>query len=233
MNEVTAIILARGGSKGLYKKNIRLLNGKPLIAYSIESAQNSKKVNRVVVSTDDKEIARISKEFGADVPFLRPASLSDDKATSEVALKHAVEWLEENESYTPEIIVYLQPTEPLRPHNIIDDCVDILLKDESIDSSFAGYETHKNYWRIGASKNPERLADDIKYGTRRQEKELIYREDTGIALATRRSIILKGARIGKNCKVVPYSHPGSLIDIHEELDLQIAESIIKCLNKYK
>jgi CMP-N-acetylneuraminic acid synthetase len=231
MSGVVAIILARGGSKGLLKKNIRLLNGRPLISYTIEDAKKSKKIDRVLVSTDDDEIALIAKQEGAEVPFLRPPHLSDDKATSEVALRHAVEWLSQNESYEPEIIVYLQVTEPLRPEHIIDNCIDILLKEKNIDTAFAALETHKNYWRINENKEAFRLASDIPYGTRRQIKEAIYREDTGIALAVRRSVILEGKRVGNHCRIVPYAHAGSLIDIHNDFDLMLAEFIIQKTQK--
>ena len=231
MTSVVAIILARGGSKGLPKKNIRLLNGRPLISYTIQDAKKSKKIDRVIVSTDDNEIAHIAKQEGAEVPFLRPPHLSDDEATSEVALRHTIEWLSKNESYNPEIIVYLQATEPLRPKNIIDDCIDILLKEKNIDTVFAALETYKNYWRINDNKQAQRLANDMTYGIRRQVREPIFREDTGIALAVRRSIILDGKRVGNNCRIIPYTHPGSLIDIHDEFDLALAEFIINKIKK--
>lgn len=228
---VAAIILARGGSKGLKKKNIQLVNGRPLISYTINDAKKSKIVDRIIVSTDDKEIARVALEEGAEVPFLRPPDLSSDQATSEAALKHVVEWLSQNESYEPEIIVYLQATEPLRPKNIIDNCINILLKEKNIDTAFAALETHKNYWRIDENKVAYRLAKDITYGTRRQDKESIFREDTGIALAVRRSVVLNGNRIGNHCRIVPYIHPGSLIDIHDEFDLKLAEYLIQKIQK--
>jgi CMP-N-acetylneuraminic acid synthetase len=231
MSGVVAIILARGGSKGLLKKNIKLLNGRPLISYTIEDAKKSKKIDRVIVSTDDNEIALVAKKEGAEVPFLRPAYLSDDKTTSEVALKHAVEWLSQNESYEPEIIVYLQVTEPLRPQHIIDNCIDILLKEKNIDTAFAALKTHKNYWRINENKEAFRLALDMPYGIGRQDREPIYREDTGIALAVRRSVILEGKRVGDNCRIVPYTHPGSLIDIHDEFDFKLADFLIKKIKK--
>lgn len=227
MRGVVAIIPARGGSKGLLKKNIRLLNEKPLISYTIQDAKKSKKIDRVIVSTDDEEIALISKKEGAEVPFLRPSNLSDDEATSEVALKHAIEWLSKNESYNPDIIAYLQVTEPLRPKNIIDDCIDVLIKEKNIDTAFAALETHKNYWRVNDNKQAHRLANDMPYGVRRQVREPIFREDTGIALAVRRSVVLDGKRVGNNCRIIPYKHPGSLIDIHDEFDLALAEFIIK------
>lgn len=109
-----AIIPARGGSKRLPGKNIKLLGGKPLIAWTIEAAQKSNCFDTVLVSTDDRDIAAIAKAFGASVPFMRPADLSGDTATSDDVIRHAVEWLEANEELIIETVTLLQPTSPFR-----------------------------------------------------------------------------------------------------------------------
>src|SRR5688572_19439839 len=101
---VVAVIPARGGSKGLPRKNIRVLAGKPLIAYSIEAAKNCPLIDRVILSTDDQEIADIGKKFGAEVPFLRPSAIAVDDATTESVLIHAIDWLEKNENYKTDIL---------------------------------------------------------------------------------------------------------------------------------
>lgn len=121
--EVIAIIPARGGSKGLPRKNILPLAGKPLIAYSIEAALASKLVTRVVVSTEDEEIAAIAQEYGAEVPFMRPAELADDRAKISEAIKHTLEQLKLNEGYEPNILITLYPTHPFRTPEIIDSLV--------------------------------------------------------------------------------------------------------------
>ena len=223
---IVAIILARGGSKGLPKKNILPINGKPLIVYSIEAAKKSKYVNRVLVSTDDQEIADIALANNAEVPFLRPKKLSNDTATSEVALKHAVEWLRDKENYQTDIIVYLQTTDLFRSKSMIDDCVKVLLKKPEVDSAFMGLEVHKNFWRKEKGKFT-RLADDIPYGIARQSREPLYREDTGLALATRSSVILNGDRIGENVHIVPYDQNVDFIDIHTEFERWLSEILIK------
>lgn len=118
MNPI-AIIPARGGSKGVPKKNIALLGGYPLIAYSIAAAKLSTSINRTIVSTDSQEIADIAREFGAEVPFLRPAELAQDSSIDAELFLHAINWFKENEKITPEIIIQLRPTTPLRnPENI-------------------------------------------------------------------------------------------------------------------
>ena len=226
---IVCIILARGGSKGLTQKNIRSLAGVPLIAYSIKAAKNSKLVSRVIVSTDDEEIKNVALIHGAEVPFIRPEEYSDDKATSEKALKHAVEWLKEKESYKSDIVVYVQATSVFRSKNMIDDCIRALIDDSSIDSAFVGIPDHFNYWRKG-KKEFYRLASDIPYGTPRQSKEALYREQTGLALATRYDVVMKEKRLGNNCKIIPFDNPYSFIDIHTEFDLWLAEQMITVRN---
>ena len=123
-----AIIPARGGSKGIPRKNIAPLLGHPLIAYSIAAALASRGISRTIVSTDSEEIAAISKRYGAEVPFIRPAELSTDISTDRDFLIHAINWLEEHENYRPEYIVHLRPTTPLREFEVIDDAVCLLQK---------------------------------------------------------------------------------------------------------
>jgi len=112
--EILAIIPAREGSKGIPLKNIKKLAGKPLISYSIDIAKKSKLINRVVVSTDSKKIASIAQKLGADVPFLRPKNISKDNSSTQDTIIHALNYLENNESYIPDIVIILQPTSPLR-----------------------------------------------------------------------------------------------------------------------
>ncbi|MFC1501488.1 cytidylyltransferase domain-containing protein [Elusimicrobiota bacterium] len=122
MNTV-AIIPARGGSKGVPGKNIKSLAGYPLIAYSIAAAKLSKKIERIIVSTDSDDIAEISKKFGAEIPFKRPSEISQDSSTDLDFVLHALSWLKENEKQIPEYFVHLRPTTPLRDPKIIDKAI--------------------------------------------------------------------------------------------------------------
>jgi len=154
MTEVLAIIPARGGSKGIPRKNIRNFAGYPLVAWSIAAAKHSKMVMRVIVSTDDEEIASVAREYGAEVPFLRPAELAQDKSLDLPLFEQALKWLKDNERYKPEIVVQLRPTSPIRPRNCVDDAVNLLLQHPRADCVRgvvpAGQNPHK-MWRI--SKN--------------------------------------------------------------------------------
>jgi len=131
--EVLAVIPARGGSKTIPRKNIRLLAGRPLVAYSIAAGLEARSVSRVIVSTDDEEIADVCRQYGAEVPFLRPAEFSQDTSPDLPVFQHALRWLEEDEQYRPQIVVQLRPTSPLRSPTLIDDAVRMLLERPEAD----------------------------------------------------------------------------------------------------
>ena len=133
MTEILALIPARGGSKGIPRKNIRLFAGYPLIAWSIAAAKRSSLVTRVIVSTDDEEIAAVAREWGAETPFLRPSELAQDHTTDLPVFEHVLKWLEDMEGYRPEVVVQLRPTSPIRPKTMVDDAIRILLNHEDAD----------------------------------------------------------------------------------------------------
>lgn len=134
MTEILALIPARGGSKGIPRKNIKPFAGYPLIAWSIAAGLQANSVSRVIVSTDDEEIAAVARQYGADVPFLRPAELAQDRTPDLPAFEHALKWLEEIEGYKPEIVVQLRPTSPIRPRDMVDSAVRILVENPDADS---------------------------------------------------------------------------------------------------
>lgn len=126
MNSAIAIIPARSGSKGIIDKNIVELAGFPLIAFSIAAAKLSSGISRVIVSTDSKKYAEIARQFGAEVPFVRPANISGDNATDIGFMVHAMDWFDENEKDTPEYWVHLRPTTPLREPRQIDGALQLI-----------------------------------------------------------------------------------------------------------
>src|SRR5512141_618335 len=157
MTEVLAIIPARGGSKGIPRKNIRDFAGYPLIAYSIAAARQAASVTRVIVSTDDEEIAAVARQWGAETPFLRPAELAEDKTTDLPVFEHALKWLEEIEGYRPEIVVQLRPTSPIRPMNMLDDAIQVLLDHEDADCVRGVVPAGQNpfkMWRFNGEGRP-------------------------------------------------------------------------------
>lgn len=149
--EVLAIIPARGGSKSLPRKNALPFLGHPLLAYSVAAAMQSKRVTRTIISTDDSEMAEAAKRYGAEAPFLRPADIAQDDTLDLPVFQHALSWLAKNEGYKPDIVVQLRPTSPLRPRDLVDRAIKILVKNKAADSVRgvvpAGQNPYK-MWRL-------------------------------------------------------------------------------------
>ncbi len=132
--KVLGIILARGGSKSILKKSIALCAGKPLMAYTIEAARNAKGIDRLIISTDDEEMAEYAKSQGVEVPFLRPAELAQDLTPDLPVMQHALEWLKTEEGFEPEMVVHLRPTTPLKASADISRGIHLLRSDAGADS---------------------------------------------------------------------------------------------------
>jgi len=182
MEEIIAVIPARGGSKGIPGKNIKDLAGKPLIVHTIEQSINSKLVSRTIVSTDDEEIAEISKKAGAEV-IMRPADLSGDIIMPDSAVVHVIDTLKEKEKYEPEIIVFLQCTSPLRKKDDIDNAIK-KLTDEKADSLLSVCSNHGFLWKIDKQKKSAISTNyDYKKRPRRQDREPEYKENGSIYVA--------------------------------------------------
>jgi N-acylneuraminate cytidylyltransferase len=157
MTDILALIPARGGSKGIPRKNIRLFAGYPLIAWSIAAAKQSELVTRIIVSTDDEEIAAVAREWGAETPFLRPQEISQDKTTDLPVFEHALKFLEDMEGYRPEIVVQLRPTSPIRPRTLVDEAIRILLEHADADCVRGVVPAAQNpfkMWRFNGERKP-------------------------------------------------------------------------------
>jgi N-acylneuraminate cytidylyltransferase len=151
-NAVLALIPARGGSKGIPRKNLLVLRGKPLIAYSILQAKASRRIGRVIVSTDDPEIAEVALQWDAEAPFLRPAEFAQDLSPDIDVFRHALGWLNEHEHYEPELVVHLRPPGPVRRVDLIDQAIDLLAahpEADAVRSVRRALQTPYKMWRIG------------------------------------------------------------------------------------
>ncbi len=149
--EILALIPARGGSKGIPRKNLIPINGKPLIAYSIAHALGSRYITRTIVSTDDEEIARVARQYGVETPFLRPPEFAQDRSLDLEVFKHALEWLRDHEGYSPELVVHLRPTGPVRQIARIDEAIQLMLDHTEADalrSVSVPAQTPYKMWRI-------------------------------------------------------------------------------------
>ncbi|HSO11972.1 MAG TPA: acylneuraminate cytidylyltransferase [Anaerolineales bacterium] len=157
MTHILALIPARGGSKGIPRKNIRSFAGYPLIAWSIAAGLQAKSVSRVLVSTDDEEIAAVAREYGAETPFLRPSELAQDRTPDLPAFEHALKWLEDIEGYKPDIVIQLRPTSPIRPVDMVDGAVKILVENPDADSVRGVVPAAQNpykMWRFNGYDKP-------------------------------------------------------------------------------
>jgi N-acylneuraminate cytidylyltransferase len=149
--DVLALIPARGGSKGIPRKNVIELAGRPTIAWSIGHALDSSRVTRVVVSTDDDEIAAVARDWGAEVPFRRPAELAGDLSPDIDVMRHALTFLADTEGYRPELVVHLRPTGPVRRVADIDLAIDLLAahpETDAVRSVSLAHQTPYKMWRI-------------------------------------------------------------------------------------
>lgn len=227
--KIVAIIPARGGSKGIPKKNIKILAGKPLIVYSIEASLKCKNINRTIVSTDDKEIAEISKRYGAEV-IERPRELSKDDTPTILAIRHVVNHLKREENYRTDVVVILQPTSPLREAADIDDAIEKFLKtcpDLVVSVSEA---KHHPFWSFKTQE--DKLVPFVKDGfkiTRRQDLPKIYVPNGAIYVISKETIEKDNFFEG-DTRAITMSEDRS-IDIDSMLDFKIAESLIKERNK--
>ncbi len=224
---VVCIIPARGGSKGLPKKNIRILRGRPLVAWPVRAAQLSGAVDDVLVSTDDEDIAAEAREAGADVPFLRPAELAQNLTTTEASLRQALLTYEDHKGFRYDICVFLTATDIFRDPGWIAEAVAVLAENPKIESAFSAHATHKNYWCKNADENWERILPWMRNYSSRQVRQKIFREDTGLACASRAELWRDGRRIGNRVHLIENGLFETCIDIHSEFDLYLAEKAIE------
>ena len=224
---VTALIPARGGSKRLPRKNIKSLCGKPLIAWTIDVAKESKYIDSVVVSTDDFEIKEVAEKFGASVPFLRPENLSNDTASSFDVVKHAIEFLNINK--VNHLIVLLQPTSPLRTVEELDEALELFINKKASGVVSVSECEHSPMWSNTLPENGC-LSDFIRpevQGKRSQDLPKFFRLNGSIYIYETLALLEK-AKIFFDENV--YGFETSLdtaVDIDTALDFLVAETIIK------
>jgi CMP-N-acetylneuraminic acid synthetase len=224
---ILGLIPARGGSKGIPRKNIALLGGRPLIAWTIETARAAQHLTRVVVSTDDDAIAVTAKTAGAEAPFMRPGDLATDNAAALPVIQHAVAQLEMTGWHT-DAVVYLQPTSPFRGANAIRRAVELLRG--------GACDTAVSVVRVPHAMTPESLmrsvdgllefiAPEDARRFRRQDKSQLYARNGPAVLALTRATLDSGELYGRRVMAINMNALESH-DIDEPLDLAVAESLL-------
>lgn len=232
--ETLAIIPARGGSVGIPQKNIRILANKPLIEYTINTVKKSSEVNRIIVSTDDIKIAKISLSLGAEIPFLRPKNLSKNTTTNLEVIRHTIRILNLKESYKPDIITILQPTSPLRTSQIIDKSIRSLKKSHA--TSVLTVVPVKDHPSILFSKNTKFLKPldpNFEKQTIRQKRNTLFRPTGSVYTFWYKTLLEHNSIYGPKILPIIISDEALNIDIDTTFNFFVSEMTLKFWDKFK
>jgi N-acylneuraminate cytidylyltransferase len=230
--EVLALVPARGGSKSIPRKNLRVVAGKPLVAHSIDHARAARTITRVILTTDDREIAEVGRAAGAEVPFLRPPEYAQDLSTDYEFVRHALEWLRDNESYVPDLVVQLRPTTPVRNIRLIDRAVEAIAARPEADSLRAAVGacfTPYKMWHLGEDGFLKPLLPlpgvEEPYNQPRQILPAVYQQDGFIDIVRPRTIFEQSSITGRN--ILPFFIDEESIDIDYEHEFAEAEEKLR------
>jgi CMP-N-acetylneuraminic acid synthetase len=234
--EILAVIPARGGSKGVPRKNIRPLLGKPLLSWMLAAAEKSKYITRIIVATDDDEIASIARSLGAEVPYMQPPEVSHDLATDVEYLSYALSVLREKEGYVPDIILRLPPTSPLCTSEHIDMGIKVLLADPGLDAVRPICETPKHpykFWKIHEDQKhlepflPKSFTGfDEPHNLQRQRFPKVYMHTGAMDVIRCDTLMKQRSTSGKKLGYFHMSLEDS-VNIDHPLDFEIAELLMK------
>ena len=232
MSNILALIPARGGSKGIPGKNIMEIAGKPLIAYSILQAIKSKHIDRIIVSTDDKEIANISKKWGAEVPFLRPPEFAQDMSPDIEVFRHTLRWLEKEENYKPQLIIHLRPTGPVRKIELIDMAIEKIMQHPEADalrSVSLSLQTPYKMWEIEENEMMKPLLK-IEHildcqSLPRQALPTVYWQNGYVDIIRPRSILEYHSMWGR--KVLPFVIEEQILELDYPENIPAIEKALK------
>lgn len=229
---IVAIIPARGGSKGIVRKNLIPINGKPMVAYSIEHALASKTINKVVLSSDDQEIINVGKKYGAEVPFVRPAELAEDHVLDLPVFEHALNFLKDKEGYEADIVVHLRPTTPYRKANWIDKAVELLISNPDADAVRSVSIPEKHPYRMFTIDKKGFLDPIMKHEhpepflLRRQDHPPVYHYNCVIDVTKPATIFGKKSMTGD--RLLPYvMNSDEVVDVDTQRDVLYIEYFFK------
>ena len=231
-SEILALIPARGGSKGIPRKNVLMVAGKPLIAYSIEQALASRYITRTIVSTDDAEIAEVARHFGAEVPFMRPFQFAQDLSPDIDVFRHALEWLRDREGYNCELVVHLRPTGPVRRVELIAEAIETMLNHSEADSLRSvswPVQTPYKMWRMVEGYLQPLLAVEgmvEPYCMPRQSLPEVYWQNGYVDIVRPHVVLELGMMCGR--KVLPFVVREPILEMdYEDSIPQVEEALVK------
>ena len=234
--KILALIPARSGSKSIKDKNIQSFNGKPLMAYSIEDAVNSKLINRVIISTDSQYYANLAVTFGAEAPFLRPAEIAGDLSTDLEAFQHALTFLEKNENYIPDIVVHLRPTAPIRKVEDIDAMIQMMIDHPEADAVRSVVKVEKTPFKMWFMEEGQLspVIEDEKYpeayNLPRQSLPQAYAQNACIDVIRTSTIQQLNSMTGK--KILGYELNQMIdIDTYDDMNHALKQSFNNIKNK--
>lgn len=233
--EVLALIPARGGSKGIPRKNVRIVAGKPLLAYSIQQALSSQYITRTMVSTDDAEIAEVARRFGAEAPFMRPLEFAQDLSPDIDTFRHALEWLRDHEGYACDLVVHLRPTGPVRRVELIDEAIRTMLNHpeaDSLRSVSRPVQTPYKMWRIvGEYLEPLLTVEGVvePYCMPRQSLPEIFWQNGYVDIVRPHVVLERGMMCGHN--IVPFVIREPVFEIDYEDSIAHVEEALLTLQR--
>ncbi len=213
-DRIVAVIPIRSSDPEFREGGRPLLAGRPLVEYTVRAATEAQRIDRVIISTDSEAIAASCRGYGAEAPFLRPASLCGPATTVTEVLRHAVEWLEQHEGYQADWVVKLEITHPFRPQGLIDQIVETALG-TGVDSAFVAYEERHSYWTLDADGRPQTVGEEIDVP--RSVRRPFYRDVSGLVAITRTANLKAGRLYGDNVGLIPTRDLFALVDTHEKM----------------
>ncbi|MBI5065427.1 2-C-methyl-D-erythritol 4-phosphate cytidylyltransferase [Candidatus Woesearchaeota archaeon] len=220
-NKIIAIIPAGGEFLGKEKRNLALLDGAPLIKFTIDYAKSIEEIERVIVATNDLEISKYSKKCGAEVPFLLPVELSKKGVTLKEVLKTSLKLLDAEDHYSPDMVVFLEATHPLREKFWMKEMIKLVNSGE-FDHVFLAKPEKDNFWKINETGEPVLLEETNSV---RENKKPLFKELAGLGSVMKTEVIAKSERLGSKVGLVPIDDFRALVDIKTEEDLFIAEKL--------
>ena len=232
MSKRIAIVPARSGSKRIKDKNIKMINGKPLLYYSIKQSLKSKLIDRTFVSTDSKKYQKIAKRYGAEAPFLRPKKISKDNSTDFECFKHIIKFLRKK-SYYPDYIVHLRPTYPFREKNLINNCIKKIIKNNKFDSLRTITKFNLNIEKLWYKKglliyNPL-TKNNQNHSVPKNKLKITYAQSNCVDILNVKKTILKNSICGKKIMGYEIKH---FYDIDDLSDLIKIKKIFKDTNYF-